>query len=170
MKRIDEVSAVSRPNYGRLFDRDGLPWTSRLRWGLLLFWVAAILFVLAPIIGIYLGLWLISKGRSAFSLILYLVLAVISLAALLAPFPAHSTMSSVEAALDASILVLWTVSAYVLRGEVMRYYAGREGVPFPLNPVLTILFGPWYVGGYLRADFPVDDSGKVGTGVMKLIV
>ena len=45
------------------------------------FLVAAVLFIFAPIVGIYLGLWLISKGRSALSLSLYLAMAFISVPA-----------------------------------------------------------------------------------------
>jgi O-antigen/teichoic acid export membrane protein len=168
MKRIDDVREVNRSILGHLFDQDGLPWTSRLQWGVLLFWVAALLFVFAPLIGIYLGLWLISKRRSALALILYLVLAVMSVPALFAPFPTYSW--AIETFLGLSFLALWLVGVFVLRREVMRYYSDREGIPFPLNPVLTAIFGPWYVGGHLRADFPLDDSGKVGTGVMRLIV
>jgi hypothetical protein len=52
----------------------------------------------------------------------------------------------------------------------MLYYSGREGVPLALNPVLTAFFGPWYVGGNLRAEFPLDPTGKTGEGVLKLIV
>ena len=170
MMRTDDVRLVSRLGRIRLFDQDGLPWTSRLHWGILLFWVAAILFVFAPLVGIYLSIWLTSKGRSALSLILYLVLAVISIPAFFAPFPTHGALSTVETVLDVSFLILWLVSAFALRRDVMCYYSSREGIPFSLNPALTALFGPWYVGGHLRADFPLDHSGKVGAGVMKLIV
>lgn len=89
-----------RPAHGSghvgLFDEDGLPWTSRIRWGLLLFWIAAVLLVLAPLVGIYLSLWLISKGKSVLPLVLYLVLVVISVAAFFVPFPLHGTASSVR--------------------------------------------------------------------------
>ena len=72
MKRVDDIRQLNSSGRIRLFDEDGLPWTSRLHWGVLLFWVAAILFVVAPLVGIYLGIWLISKGRSAQSFFLYL--------------------------------------------------------------------------------------------------
>jgi hypothetical protein len=58
-----------------LFDSDGLPWTSRLSWGWLLFLSLTTGFLFAILLGIYLGLWLRSKGRSAFVLLLYLALA-----------------------------------------------------------------------------------------------
>jgi len=168
MKRINHVRQVGSSGHIRLFDQDGLPWTSRVPWGVLLFWVAAILFVFAPLVGIYSGIWLISKGKSARSLILYMALAIVSVLAFLVPFPTHGTTA--ETVMDLSILILWLVGAFALRRDVMRYYSGREGSPFPLNPVLTAFFGPWYVGCHLRADFPSDDSGQGGTGVLKLIV
>jgi hypothetical protein len=169
MKRINGAQRDNSSGHIRFFDQDGLPWTSRIRWGFLLFWVASIFAFLAPVVGIYLSVWLVSKGRSALSLILYLALSVICVPVFLAPFPSHGVMSSVEIALDMSLLVLWLAGAFLLRHEVIRYYSGREGIPFLLNPVLTAIFGPWYVGGHLRADFPLDDSDRVGEGVLKLI-
>lgn len=170
MKRANDVRQVSSSGRIRLFDQDGLPWTSRLHWGILLFWVAAFLLLLAPLVGIYLGIWLLSKGKSALTLILYLALAVISASASFGPFPTNGALSAIEIVLDGSILVLWLIGALVLRRNVMRYYSDREGIPFSLNPALTVLFGPWYVGGNLRPDFPLDGSRKVGEGVLRLIV
>jgi hypothetical protein len=98
-----------------------------------------------------------------------LALAVVSVPVFFVPFPLHGALSTVATVLDVLILILWLAAASVLRRDVMRYYSGREGIPFPLNPALTAFFGPWYVGGHLRADFPLDESGNVGAGVLKLI-
>jgi hypothetical protein len=81
----------SRLGNSRLFGQDGLPWTSRLPWGMLLFWVAGVLIFLAPLVGIYLGIWLISKGRSALSLILHLAIRLILIPAFFTPLPAQGT-------------------------------------------------------------------------------
>jgi hypothetical protein len=172
MKKINEVRQTGSADRIRLFDQDGLPWTSRMRWGVLLFWVGGILIIFAPLVGIYLGLWLISKGKSSLSLILYLTLAAVFVLALFVPLPEHgSTAETVIGTIElASLLILWLVGAFALRREVTRYYSGREGNPFPLNPVLTAFFGPWYVSGRLRADFPLDESGNIGAGVLRLIV
>jgi hypothetical protein len=172
MKRINDVRQIGSSDHIRLFDQDGLPWTSRMQWGVLLFWVGGIFIIFAPLVGIYLGLWLISKGKSSLSLILYLTLAAVFVLALFGPSPEHgSTAETVIGAIElVSLLILWLVGAFALRRDVIRYYSGREGNPFPLNPVLTAFFGPWYVGGRLRADYPLDDSGNIGTGVLKLIV
>jgi len=170
MKKAYEAGQSIGSGRLHLFDQDGLPWTSRVHWGILLFWVAVFLFLLAPLVGIYLGLWLLSKGRSASTLILYSALAVISVAVSFVPFPARGAMSAIEVGLDGSILALWFLGAFSLRRNVIGYYSGREGIPFFLNPVLTAFVGPWYVGGHLRADFPLDDSGKVGAGLLRLTV
>jgi hypothetical protein len=95
-------------------------------------------------------------------------LTVISVLAFFSPFPTPD--STLEIVLGLSFLILWLLGAFALRRDVMRYYSSREGIPFPLNPALTALFGPWYVGGHLRADFSLGDSAKIGTGVLKLIV
>ena len=170
MSKGHDLRQTERPSSIRLFDQDGLPWTSRVRWGMLLVWVAIIWFVLAPLVGIYLGIWLISKRRSALSLVLYVALTVVIVATFFLPVPTHGLLSMIELALEASASALWLAGAFTLRHQVMRYYSGREGVPFPLNPVLTAFFGPWYVSGHLRADFPLNESGKAGVGVMRLIV
>lgn len=170
MKRTNDARHASSSGRIHLFDQDGLPWTSRVRWGILLFCVSSVVILLAPLVGIYLGIWLLSKGKSALTLILYLALTSIFITASFVPFPPHGALAVVEFVLDLSLPVVWLVGAFVLRSDVMRYYVGREGIPFPLNPVLTAIFGTWYVGGNLRADFPLDASGKVGTGVLKLLV
>jgi hypothetical protein len=170
LNRTDDVRRVSNSGGIRLFDQDGLPWTSRVPWGILLFWIAVFLLLLAPLVGIYLGIWLISKGKSALTFAIYLALAAISIGALFAPLPSHGAAPNIEAIVDGLMLILWLLGAFVLRRNVMRYYAGREGIPFRLNPVFTAILGPWYVGGHLRADFPLDGSGKVGAGVLKLVV
>jgi hypothetical protein len=164
-----DVRLDGRSRTNGLFDRDGLPWTSRIQWGLLLFWVGAILIVFAPLVGIYLGLWLISRQRSKLSLILYVALFAAFAFAVVFPFPANGQLSMFEMLSDVSVVVLWLVSAFTLRREVRRYYSDREGVPLSLNPVLTAMFGPWYIGGHLRANFPLNSLGKTGSGVLKLV-
>lgn len=167
---IEQNDRTKHPLRFTLFDCDGLPWSSRLSWGWLLMWVSIIWFVFAPIVGLYLGLWLRSKGRSALVFNAYLAITGLCLVLFLVPFPARGIYSAVETVLAGLMVFLWLASAFLLRHEVAKYYTTREGLPFPLNPALTVLFGPWYVGGHLRADFPLDESGTTGAGVLKLIV
>ena len=169
MQGAEEVRLDSRSHINGLFDRDGLPWTSKIQWGLLLFWVGGVFIAFAPLVGIYVGLWLMSRQRSKLSLILYVALFVAFASAVVFPFPAHGPLSMFELVLDVSVVVLWLMSAFMLRRDVRRYYSDREGVPLPLNPALTALFGPWHIGGHLRACFPLNSSGKTGSGVLKLV-
>ena len=96
-------------------------------------------------------------------LVLYLVLTGLLLAGLLLP------SAPLDTAFTMAACVLWFAVALVLRREVMRYYKTREGIPVRINPVLAAVFGPWYIGGHLRPDFPLDGTGKAGPGVLKLV-
>jgi hypothetical protein len=169
MSGAEEVRSDGRSHTNGLFDRDGLPWTSKIQWGLLLFWLGAIFIAFAPLVGIYLGLWLRSRQRSKVSLLLYAALSLVFASAFVFPFPANGPLSMFELVLDMSVVVLWLLSAFTLRRDVRRYYSDREGAPLSLNPALTALFGPWYIGGHLRANFPLDSLGKTGSGVLKLV-
>jgi hypothetical protein len=170
---MDRINGQGRDSWDQtrspLFNSDGLPWTSRLAWGWLLAWIGGILFVLTPLIGMYLGLWLKTKRRSALVFSMYSTLTILWLGLFFVPFPEQGRFSSLGTLLAVSTFVLWFAAAFTLRHEVMRYYSTREGIPFPLNPVLTAIFAAWYVGGHLRADFPFDETGKVGSGVLKLV-
>ena len=163
MNRLDVSHPAGQPKRFPFFDENGLPWSSRLRWGMLLVWVAIFFFGLAPFVGIYIGVWLRTKRQPALVLVLYLVLTGLLLAGLLLP------SAPLDVAFTMAACVLWFAGALVLRREVMRYYKTREGIPFRLNPVLAVVFGPWYIGGHLRADFPLDVTGKAGPGVLKLV-
>ncbi len=122
---------TEHPSRLALFDSDGLPWSSRLSWGWLLMWVAIIWFVFAPIVGLYLGLWLRTKGRSALVFNMYLMMSGLCLTVLLVPFPARGTFSAVGVILEGLIFLLWFAGAFTLRYEVVRYYSTREGLPLP---------------------------------------
>ena len=58
-----------------LFDSDGMPWTAHLSLGWIIFLICMTGGLLAVPIGIYLGLWLKMKGRSASVLIIYTLIA-----------------------------------------------------------------------------------------------
>ncbi len=151
----------------RLFDSDGLPWVSRLGWGWLFLLSLLSGFSLAVGLGIYLGVWTKGKGQSLSSLYIYLALAILY-AASVAAYLAHLT--SKANSIDLIAAVLWFAGAFTLRRQVIRYYSTREGTPFRINPILTGLFSVWYICGSLRADYPLNQSGKVPEGVLKLAI
>jgi hypothetical protein len=150
----------------RLFDAYGLPWTSSLEWYWLYLLTALTGLGFAFALGIYLGLWLISKGRGTGALTLYLATTVVVVA--LCFIPAHAGTAEYVGA--AVAVILWFTAAYVLRRDVIRYYTSREGTPFRINPALAALFPVWYINGRLRADFPLDASGKAAGGTLKLSI
>jgi hypothetical protein len=149
-----------------LYDTDGLPWTSRLSWGWILFLTFATGFLVAIPLGIYLGLWLKTKWRSASALAIYIALAVLGLALLLPFGPANS--QPMTDAITLLAVILWFGGAYTLRYQVIRYYSDREGAEFRINPFLTALLSVWFINGCLRADFPLDKNGKLPEGLLKL--
>jgi hypothetical protein len=151
-----------------LFDADGLPWTSRLSWGWLLFLSLVTGFVVAILMGIYLGIWIRSKGRSVMPLCVYFTIAAMY-AALFLPAPLVPTQGMTDTVIILGV-VLWFVGAYMLRNQVMQYYSDREGTSFRISPGLTALLSVWYINGCLRPDFPADKTGKAPKGILKLTV
>jgi hypothetical protein len=149
-----------------LYDADGLPWTSRLSWGWILFLTFATGFLVAIPLGIYLGLWLKTKGRSVLVLSIYIALAVLGVALAL-PFGPTNSQSMIDA-ISLLAVILWFGGAYILRYQVVRYYSDREGTEFRINPFLTALLSVWYINGCLRAEFPLDKDGKLPEGILRL--
>lgn len=151
-----------------LFDEDGLPWTSRLGWSWQA-WLAMLFFnVLGLPIGIYLGLWIGSKNQSSFVLQLYVIGTLLFSINFLpdhltAQWPSSSLM--LVAAIDVAI---WFGAPFILRRQVIRYYESREGFAFPISPIRTFFFATWYINGLLRADFPLNESGKAAPGILRL--
>jgi len=149
----------------RLFDADGLPWPSRIGWAWLVLLSSATGFIAAIVLGIYLGIWLRGKRRSALPLFIYLIIAAIYPLVVAAAF-AH--LASIADGLGLLGLTLWFIGACTLRHQVILYYSEREGATFRINRILTLLFSVWYICGSLRADFPLDHAGKLPSGVLKL--
>jgi len=151
-----------------LFDSDGLPWCSRLDWGWLFILSAITSFFGAILLGIYVGLWLKSKGRSSVALYAYLVLSALFVMAFL-PLPTAVPFVAFGEKFGSLMgLAIWVGAGYIVRSEVIRYYSEREGVRFHISPLLTGFLSVWYISGLLRADFPLDQSGKAAQGTLKL--
>jgi hypothetical protein len=160
---IDQPKPASRLT---LFDSDGLPWTSRLDWG----WLLLLFLVTGPVfpilLGIYLGLWLKTKHQSSASLLIYLAVPLLSIADWILDLFAHS--ASLAEACGFAALILWIVGAFVLRHQVSGYFTDLEGEKFPLDLLKTFVFSVFYIGGCIRADFPLNEAGKAPPGVLKL--
>jgi hypothetical protein len=135
-----------------LFDGYEVPWTSRWSLGWTYFVFVTFGVPLGPLLGLYLGLWLVAKHRSAASLLVYLV-AVGCIVAALIPGVPHDVISARE--LEWAALALWFVGAFTLRHQVKNLYWEVDRTCLNLGYVFTALFGPWYVNYQLRPMWPV---------------
>ena len=157
--------ATNRPAFRyRVFDSFGLPWTSSLSWYWLYILTAVTGLVFAFALGIYLGIWLKSKGKGTRVLALYVILAALAAGLIFVPDQAH-VLGDLLVAL---VVALWIVAAFALRRDVINFYIEREGVAIGISPWLSIFFSVCYINGCLRPEFPVSESGHTGTGVLKL--
>lgn len=136
-----------------LFDPDGLPWTAHLSMGWLV-WLFALTGGLAALpIGLYIGIWIRTKTRSAMVLLDYVLLA----GACIIPLLPDSTLPprwSDPAAL--TIVVLWFAGALIARQQINRHYLRREGSELNLSLAYTLLLGVWYLNYRIR---PESSSG-----------
>ena len=120
----------------RLFDSYGLPWTSRLSWYWLYLLTVFTGFGFALLLGIYLGLWLRSKGKGISVLLVSLALTVLCVSLFFLPDQPHHA----ESIFFNTALILWFAAAYLSRQQVISYYSEREGSPFKINPILAGFF------------------------------
>jgi hypothetical protein len=134
-----------------LFDSDDLPWTSHLSLGWIIFITCITGFLLVIPMGVYLGFWLKTKGRSVSVLVVYTLVACFC-AILFLPDSILPAMLTDAVSLLAT--VLWFVGAFLAWQQVKRHYAEREGSEFHLSLLLTFLFSIWYINYRIRPEFP----------------
>src|SRR5258708_7301324 len=108
-----------------LEDDYGRPWTASASLGWMTLMTVLTCGVLAPLLGIYLSLWIRRKGRSIGPLICFTV----PFAVFLATYPLgrlwpHSYLAG---NLADSIGLMWIAGAFALRHEIQRYYREQEG-------------------------------------------
>jgi hypothetical protein len=127
----------------RLEDDYGRPWTATasLRWLSLI----AVLTcgIAAPILGIYLSLWIRRKGRSVWPLVFFSL----PFAWFAATFPLGAAMphSFRLVDLDGFVGLLWIAGAFSLRHEIRRYYREQEGWEIEIRPFFTFFFSVLYI-------------------------
>jgi hypothetical protein len=98
---------------------------------------------------------------------IYLSIAVLSFAAWALSYSPR--LAGAFDLVSSSALILWIIAGFVLRYQVSHYYSRREGEPFRIDPLRTFVFSVWYIGGCLRADFPLDEEGEPSKGILKLV-
>jgi hypothetical protein len=127
----------------KLEDEYGRPWTASANLGWLTLIAVLTLGFAAPLLGVYLSLWIWSKGRSAWPLICF-SLCIISFLPL--PFVLlelhHSILVDVLSDLGS---ILWIVAPFTLRYEIQRYYKEAEGWEIEIGKFWTFLWSALYI-------------------------
>jgi len=127
----------------QLEDQYGRPWTASASLGWLT--LAALLScgIAAPILGIYLSLWIRRKGRSIWPLVFFSL----PFASFVISFPFGGVLpqSFLLADLTGFAGALWIAGAFSLRFEIKRYYKQQEGWDIEIGPLFTFLFSVLYI-------------------------
>lgn len=127
----------------RLEDDYGRPWTASANLGWLT--LAAVLScgIAAPILGIYLSLWIRRKGGSIWPLVFFSL----PFASFVISFPLGSALpaSFLIADLTGFAGILWIAGAFSLRYEIRRYYRQNEGWEIEISPFFTFFFSVLYI-------------------------
>jgi hypothetical protein len=134
----------------QLEDKDGLPWTASTHLGwiilvLILTFGAAIL-----ALGIYLSLWIRSKGRSALPLLAFLLTTLGTLAGLVVHRWFHNPHAT--DVLDWVTTILFIAAPFMLRREIQGYFRETQGWQPIINPLWTFFFSALYINYRLVPD------------------
>jgi hypothetical protein len=108
---------------------------------------------LAPLLlALYLGVWLYRLSGQKLSFILYGLITIFTILALV-PFPRvhHYTYSDNA---GTTIALLWVVSGFVLRAELLSYYKRTFGMHIELSWWKTLLFSTSYLNWCLAVYRP----------------
>jgi hypothetical protein len=142
-----------------LEDEYGRPWTAAANLGWLTLIAVMTCGIAAPLLGIYLSLWIWRKGRSACPLICFS----------LASFSFILTFELVKLShpglvydVDALSGILWIIASFSLRHEIQRYYKEREGWKIEIGPFLTFWFSVLYIN-YCLNPMTLSERGALTT-------
>ena len=127
----------------QLEDEYGRPWTASANLGWLTLIAVLTGGIAAPLLGIYLSLWIRRKGRSVWPLVCF----ALPFAWFMVTFPLGKLVphSFLLRDLTDSVGLLWIVGAFALRLEIKRYYRQKEGWDIEIGPVFTFFFSVLYI-------------------------
>ena len=126
-----------------LEDEDGRPWTASTSLGWIVLIIVLTSGIAAMALGLYLSLWIRSKGRSALPLYGFVTIAFICSACAM---PLKHLMSTVIAEQLATVASLvWIASTFALRHQIKRYYKESEGWDVEKGPFFTFFFSVIYI-------------------------
>jgi hypothetical protein len=140
-----------------LEDKDGFPWTASTGIGWIILIVVFTSGTAALALGLYLALWIRSKGRSALPLYGYaFVLISIPLCFALEHVALSATALDV---ISTAVAIVWLISAFALRHEIIGHYKKSEGWDIAIGPFFTLLFSVAYIN-YCLNPLTVDHRAK----------
>jgi hypothetical protein len=125
----------------KLEDDYGRPWTASASLGWLTLIAVLTCGIAAPLLGIYLSLWIRRKGGSIWPLVFFSL-----------PFASFAIgfVSVLPASFRLTDLIgfgpmMWIAGAFSLRYEIKRYYKQREGWDIEIGPFFTFFFSVLYI-------------------------
>jgi len=126
-----------------LEDEDGRPWTASTSLGWIVLIIVLTSGIAAMALGLYLSLWIRSKGRSALPLYGFVAIAFICSAGAITPKHLMSTVIAEQLATVASLV--WIASTFALRHQIKRYYKESEGLDIEIGQFFTFFFSVIYI-------------------------
>jgi hypothetical protein len=147
----------------QLEDQYGRPWTASASLGWLTLLAVLTCGIAAPLLGIYLSLWMRRKGRSIWPLVFFSF----PFASFVISFPLGNVVPSsfLFADLTGFAGLLWIAGAFSLRHEIMRYYKEQEGWDIEIGPFFTFFFSVLYINYCLN---PVTFKERDATTTLNL--
>lgn len=138
-----------------LEDKEGLPWTASTGLGWIVLIVAITSGTALFALVLYLALWIRSKGRSALPLYGF-VFVLLSIAPYLA-LERFAPNSIATAATLAVAYIVWLISVFALRHQIIRHFKASEGWNITIGPIFTLLFSVIYINYCLN---PITQAHK----------
>jgi len=127
----------------QLEDAYGRPWTASASLGWLTLLAVLTCGIFAPLLGIYLSLWIRRKGRSVWPLVCFAL--PFAWFAFTFPFGSILPHSFRPDDLGGFVGTLWIAGAFSLRHEIQLYYKEKEGWDIEIGPFFTFFFSVVYI-------------------------
>ena len=144
----------------QLEDDYGRPWTASASLGWLTLVAVLTCGFAAPLLGIYLSLWIRRKGRS----ILPLICFSLPFACFVVTYPFGAILPRSYQIIDLFTFggVMWIAGAFSLRREIKRYYREKEDWEIEIGPFFTFFFSVLYIN-YCLNPVTFKERGAVTT-------
>jgi hypothetical protein len=125
----------------QLEDDYGRPWTASASLGWLTLLAVLTCGIAAPILGIYLSLWIRRKGGSIWPLVCFSLPFASFAIGFVSTLPVSFRLTD----LIGFIPMMWIAGAFSLRYEIRRYYRQHEGWDIEIGPFFTFFFSVLYI-------------------------